>query len=169
MFCFFRPSISVSNNNLRSSGGTSVPPIPPARHHHHHHPKVAPPPPYTPQGTPQNTTNLTQNQQKVPTSNSGHSIGSNTSSIKSNDSEKLKNLEEDLKGVEINQPPPIATRPEKTKSIYTAPVDEEESDPNAVKVPNLAKETISENSTNTGILFSHFPYNMNTNLSFKSK
>ena len=77
-------------------------------------------------------------------------IGSNTSSIKSNDSEKLKNLEEDLKGVELNQPPPIATRPEKTKSIYTAPVDEEESDPNALKVPNLAKETISENSTNTG-------------------
>ena len=74
--CFFRPSISVSNNNLRSSGGTSVPPIPPARHHHHHHPKVVPPPPYTPQGTPQNTSNLTQqNQQKVPTSNSGHSIG----------------------------------------------------------------------------------------------
>ena len=80
-------------------------------------------------------------------------IGSNTSSIKSNDSEKLKNLEEDLKGVELNQPPPIATRPEKTKSIYTAPVDEEESDPNALKVPNLAKETISENSTNTGNLF----------------
>jgi len=146
-----RPSISVSNNNLRSSGGTSVPPIPPARHHHHHHPKVVPPPPYTPQGTPQNTSNLTQqNQQKVPTSNSGHSIGSNTSSIKSNDSEKLKNLEEDLKGVELNQPPPISTRPEKTKSIYTAPVDEEESDPNALKVPDLAKETISENSTNTG-------------------
>jgi len=146
-----RPSISVSNNNLRSSGGTSVPPIPPARHHHHHHPKVVPPPPYTPQGTPQNTSNLTQqNQQKVPTSNSGHSIGSNTSSIKSNDSEKLKNLEEDLKGVELNQPPPISSRPEKTKSIYTAPVDEEESDPNALKVPDLAKETISENSTNTG-------------------
>ena len=41
----------------------------------------------------------------------------------------------------------------KTKSIYTAPVDEEESDPNAVKVPNLAKETISENSTYTGNLF----------------
>ena len=79
-------------------------------------------------------------------------IGSNTSSIKSNDSEKLKNLEEDLKGVELNQPPPISTRPEKTKSIYTAPVDEEESDPNALKVPDLAKETISENSTNTGNL-----------------
>merc|ERR1739842_79024 len=99
---------------------------------------------------PQNTSNLTQqNQQKVPTSNSGHSIGSNTSSIKSNDSEKLKNLEEDLKGVELNQPPPIATRPEKTKSIYTAPVDEEESDPNALKVPNLAKDISAnvENST----------------------
>ena len=68
------------------------------------------------------------------------------------DSEKLKNLEEDLKGVEINQPPPISSRPEKTKSIYTAPVDEEESDPNALKVPDLAKETISENSTNTGNL-----------------
>lgn len=94
----------------------------------------------------------------------------------------MKNLEEDLKGVELNQPPPIATRPEKTKSIYTAPVDEEESDPNALKVPNLAKETISENSTNTGNLFwvCHIfktnmdltfalTYHMHTNLSLKSK
>merc|ERR1711899_450500 len=83
---------------------------------------------------------------KVPTSSSGHSIGSNTSSIKSNDS--LKNLEDDLKQVELNQPPPIATRPEKTKSIYTQPVDEDESDPNALKVPNLAKE-ISANVENS--------------------
>merc|ERR1712113_234702 len=86
---------------------------------------------------------------KVPTSSSGHSIGSNTSSIKSNDS--LKNLEDDLKQVELNQPPPIATRPERTKSIYTQPVDEDESDPNALKVPNLAKEIASnvENSSTT--------------------
>ena len=55
--------------------------------------------------------------------------------------------------MELNQPPPISSRPEKTKSIYTAPVDEEESDPNALKVPDLAKETISENSTNTGNQF----------------
>ncbi len=39
-------------------------------------------------------------------------------------------------------PPPIATRPEKTKSIYTKPVDEEENgDPNALKMPPLAKES----------------------------
>merc|ERR1711936_455277 len=62
-----------------------------------------------------------------------------------------KNLEDDLKQVELNQPPPIATRPEKTKSIYTQPVDEDESDPNALKVPNLAKEIASnvENSSTT--------------------
>jgi len=137
-----RPSISVSNNNLRSSGGTSVPPIPPARHHHHH-PKVVQHPSLN-TSTPTTTTTP-----KVPTSSSGHSIGSNTSSIKSNDS--LKNLEDDLKQVELNQPPPIATRPEKTKSIYTQPVDEDESDPNALKVPNLAKEIASnvENSSTT--------------------
>ena len=132
----------MSNNNLRSSGGTSVPPIPPARHHHHH-PKVVQHPSLN-TSTPTTTTTP-----KVPTSSSGHSIGSNTSSIKSNDS--LKNLEDDLKQVELNQPPPIATRPEKTKSIYTQPVDEDESDPNALKVPNLAKEIASnvENSSTT--------------------
>merc|ERR1712223_1566700 len=132
-----RPSISVSNNNLRSSGGTSVPPIPPARHHHHH-PKVVQHPSLHSGSTPTTTTS------KVPTSSSGHSIGSNTSSIKSNDS--IKNLEDDLKQVELNQPPPIATRPEKTKSIYTQPVDEDESDPNALKVPNLAKENLISSS-----------------------
>merc|ERR1719266_1283829 len=81
---------------------------------------------------------------KVPTSSSGHSIGSNTSSIKSNDS--IKNLEDDIKQVELNQPPPIATRPEKTKSIYTQPVDEDDCD------PNLAKENLicSENSGSAG-------------------
>merc|ERR1712223_1959935 len=148
-----RPSISVSNNNLRLSGGSSVPPIPPARHHHHHHgqPKLV----QHGHGHPQTTSHsgstgpTTTTTSKVPTSSSGHSIGSNTSSIKSNDS--IKNLEDDIKQVELNQPPPIATRPEKTKSIYTQPVDEDESDPNALKVPNLAKEIASnvENSTTT--------------------
>jgi tRNA A-37 threonylcarbamoyl transferase component Bud32 len=37
-------------------------------------------------------------------------------------------------------PPPIATRPEKTKSIYTKPVDEDEGDDNALKVPALVKD-----------------------------
>jgi len=106
----------LSNNNLR----TPTPPVPPARQHHH---KV--PPSLTP---------------KVPASSSGHSISSNSSSIKSNESGK-NNLEDELKQLEVNVPPPIATRPEKTKSIYTAPVDEDENDPNALHVPAMAKET----------------------------
>jgi p21-activated kinase 1 len=40
-------------------------------------------------------------------------------------------------------PPPIATRPEKTKSIYTKPLDEDEQagEPDALKMPPLAKES----------------------------
>ena len=142
----------MSNNNLRLSGGSSVPPIPPARHHHHHHgPKLV----QHGHGHPQTTSHsgstgpTTTTTSKVPTSSSGHSIGSNTSSIKSNDS--IKNLEDDIKQVELNQPPPIATRPEKTKSIYTQPVDEDESDPNALKVPNLAKENLISSQENSSL------------------
>lgn len=50
--------------------------------------------------------------------------------------------------VEKEPPPPIATRPEKTKSIYTKPVDEEDGDENALRVPDLAKEI--DNSSNNG-------------------
>lgn len=118
-----RPSYSLSNNNLR----TPTPPVPPARHHH----KV--PPISTP---------------KVPASSSGHSISSNSSSIKSTESGGKNNLEDDVKQLDIgsNVPPPIATRPEKTKSIYTAPVDEDENDPNALHVPALAKESTTTTS-----------------------
>ena len=109
-----RPSISVSNNNLRTSGG-GQPPVPPVRTH----PK------------------------KVPTSNSGHSLASN-SSVKSNDS--FQRLEAEVKNVDLNQPPPIATRPEKTKSIYTKPVDEEEEDGNALKMPEMAKDSLKHDT-----------------------
>lgn len=121
-----RPSYSLSNNNLR----TPTPPVPPARHHH----KV--PPISTP---------------KVPASSSGHSISSNSSSIKSTESGGKNNLEDDVKQLDIgsNVPPPIATRPEKTKSIYTAPVDEDENDPNALHVPALAKESTTTSDTNS--------------------
>ena len=42
-------------------------------------------------------------------------------------------------------PPPIASRPEKTKSIYTKPLDEDEEEQNSLKVP----PTISENEVIT--------------------
>ena len=143
-----RPSYSISNNNLR----TPTPPVPPARQHHHGHHKAPAP-------HPSMTTNTTP---KVPASSSGHSISSNSSSIKSNESvghggmnkgRSSNNIEEDLKQLDVcNVPPPIATRPEKTKSIYTAPVDEDENDPNALHVPALAKEstgTITEGGQST--------------------
>ena len=118
-----RPSL-VSNNNFPprlSSGQAQQPPVPPVRHHHHH------------QKTP-----------KVPNSNSGNSISSNTS-IKSKES-----LENEMKNLEMNLPPPIATRPEKTKSIYTKPVDEEDEDPNALKVPESAKKPDPESQSESG-------------------
>lgn len=77
---------------------------------------------------------------KVPTSNSGHSIASTASN---------KSLEENLEKIDISSPPPIATRPEKTKSIYTQPVDEDENDPNALKLPPMAKEAIVEKPPET--------------------
>lgn len=40
-------------------------------------------------------------------------------------------------------PPPIATRPEKTKSIYTKPIEDEEENENALKIPALAVSTTS--------------------------
>jgi len=131
-----RPSMSVSNNNFQGqrSSGQGQPPVPPVRHHHHHHQK------------------MTSTTPKVPNSNSGNSIASN-SSLKSNDS--FNKLENEVKHLELNLPPPIATRPEKTKSIYTKPVDEEDEDPNALKVPESAKkaneapESASESMTGT--------------------
>ena len=48
--------------------------------------------------------------------------------------------------MDLNQPPPIATRPEKTKSIYTKPVDEEDEDGNALKMPEMAKESLKASS-----------------------
>jgi len=42
-------------------------------------------------------------------------------------------------------PPPIASRPEKTKSIYTKPIDEDDEEPNSLKVP----ATINENEVTT--------------------
>lgn len=143
-----RPSMSVSNNNFRSSSGSGggQPPIPPARSHHHHH-------------NHQHKQKSSNN--KVPTSNSGHSIASN-SSLRSNES--LKNLEEEMKDCSLMTPPspssllqqqqppppPIATRPEKTKSIYTKPVDEDDdhSDVNALKMPAMvAKDSLQDKPT----------------------
>ena len=58
-------------------------------------------------------------------------------------------------------PPPIATRPEKTKSIYTKPLDEDEEDPNALKVPALAKESIGGGKENNGTTNTQPPKNAN--------
>ena len=55
-----------------------------------------------------------------------------------------------MKNLEMNLPPPIATRPEKTKSIYTKPVDEEDEDPNALKVPESAKKPDPESQSESG-------------------
>ena len=50
-------------------------------------------------------------------------------------------------------PPPIATRPEKTKSIYTKPLDEEDDlIENALKVPALAASTTTTTSSENGSL-----------------
>ena len=47
-------------------------------------------------------------------------------------------------------PPPIATRPEKTKSIYTKPVDEDDEDQhsNALRVPDIAKSSNNHHDNN---------------------
>jgi len=45
-------------------------------------------------------------------------------------------------------PPPIASRPEKTKSIYTKPVDEDEEDDSSIKVPDTIKEENDISSAN---------------------
>jgi len=45
-------------------------------------------------------------------------------------------------------PPPIATRPEKTKSIYTKPIEEDDEDQNALKIPHLAISTTASAKAN---------------------
>jgi p21-activated kinase 1 len=116
-----RPSYSFSNNNLR----TPTPPMPQHQHQHQHQPAPVPPARHH------------SKQPKLPASNSGHSLSSQNSAKSDNNNVDQSPI---LPSLEASAPP-IASRPEKTKSIYTKPVDEDDEDENAVKVPALAKES----------------------------
>ena len=162
-----RPSYSVSTSALSStlsspmSGGTRTPsPPPPPPHaqqkqhvhqkqaatsHHHHHSLQQ-------QQLKQQQTHHTPSLPPVPPVRRTGSSAS-TPSVTS-----LPTPENDEPEA---PPPPIATRPEKTKSIYTKPVDEDEEDPNALKVPALAKESISGGKENNGTSATQPPKNAN--------
>ena len=164
-----RPSYSVSTSALSStlsspmSGGTRTPsPPPPPPHaqqkqhvhpkqavpsHHHHHHSLQ-----QQQLKQQQQTHHTPSLPPVPPVRRTGSSAS-TPSVTS-----LPTPENDEPEA---PPPPIATRPEKTKSIYTKPVDEDEEDPNALKVPALAKESISGGKENNGTSATQAPKNAN--------
>ena len=65
------------------------------------------------------------------TSGSSSTLGSAFSSTPDND---------DTEGDDHEPPPPIASRPEKTKSIYTKPIDEDEDDTPSLKIPPTVNE-----------------------------
>lgn len=164
-----RPSYSVSTSALSStlsspmSGGTrtpSPPPPPPhaqqkqhvhqkqavSSHHHHHHSLQQQ------QQLKQQQTHHTPSLPPVPPVRRTGSSASTPSvtSLPTPDNDEPE-----------APPPPIATRPEKTKSIYTKPVDEDEEDPNALKVPALAKESMSGGKENNGTSATQPPKNAN--------
>jgi p21-activated kinase 1 len=129
-----RPSYSVSTSALSStlssptSGGrTPSPPPPPpphthqkpSHHQHHHHAPSLPPVP--------------------PVRRTGSSAS--TPSVTSLPTPEDHEAEP--------APPPIATRPEKTKSIYTKPVDELEEEENALVIPALARTDSSKENNGT--------------------
>ena len=86
----------------------------------------------------------------APSTIQNSSSGQSLSSLKSLDSGNRCYFEDDLKsGAGNATPPPIASRPEKTKSIYTQPVDEDnDGDPNALIVPTSAKESLTADNDN---------------------
>ncbi len=47
--------------------------------------------------------------------------------------------------------PPIATRPEKTKSIYTKPIDEDDDNENALKIPSYANPATLESKESASV------------------
>jgi len=164
-----RPSYSVSTSALSStlsspmSGGTRTPSPPPPpphaqqkqhvqqkqavpSHHHHHHHSLQQQ--QLKQQQPHHTPSLPP---VPPVRRTGSSAS--TPSVTS-----LPTPENDEPEA---PPPPIATRPEKTKSIYTKPVDEDEEDPNALNVPALAKESISGGKENNGTSATQPPKNAN--------
>ena len=111
-----RPSYSVSTHALSSpSSQLPCPPLLPA---HHHHP-VQPCPTYQEAAAPAST--------RLTGSSSTPSVFS---------SPEQEDTEEDHEPA----PPPIASRPEKTKSIYTKPIDEDEDDTPSLKIPPTVNE-----------------------------
>lgn len=50
-----------------------------------------------------------------------------------------------------DEAPPIATRPEKTKSIYTKPIDEDEDNENALKIPTIASSANFESKESVSV------------------
>jgi len=123
-----RPSYSVSSHALSSPSSQSsqpvsgVSPSPPVSCASVPSP-VLPEPPLGPTSTTQGPTRLT-------------SSSSNTPSVFSTTPDQ-EDTEEDAEPA----PPPIATRPERTKSIYTKPVDSDEETTPSLKLP----PTINEN------------------------
>merc|ERR1719192_797068 len=123
-----RPSYSVSSHALSSPSSQSsqpvsgVSPSPPVSCASVPSP-VLPEPPLGPTSTTQGVTRLT-------------SSSSNTPSVFSTTPDQ-EDTEEDAEPA----PPPIATRPERTKSIYTKPVDSDEETTPSLKLP----PTINEN------------------------
>ena len=115
-----RPSFAMSShqpslNSIKTSGSHSshlrTPTPPPPVPPARHHKPAAP---------------------KVPT---GPSPGPQAPPLPSKPSPEAEEDEEEL------PPPPVASRPEKTKSIYTQPLDEDQEDPNALQMPaNVIKE-----------------------------
>ncbi len=132
---------------------TTMPPKPPARQHHQKQQQQQQQ--YIQQKQLQQQHQHQQQQQQLaaslPTSASGHSLASTTSN-KSDSSDKNNfqfNKHHHHKVPPQDDeppPPPIASRPEKTKSIYTQPVDEDGEDENALKVPDLAKDSTTSTS-----------------------
>jgi len=66
-------------------------------------------------------------------------------------------------------PPPIATRPEKTKSIYTKPVDEDDDIcENALKMPTLATTTGGKSSADKAVASQQQQQQNNNNIAAKA-
>ena len=110
-----RPSYSVSTHALSSpSSQLPFPPLLPA-----HHPPVQPSPTYPEPAAPLST--------RLTGSSSTPSVFSTPE-------------QEDTEDDHEPAPPPIASRPEKTKSIYTKPIDEDEDDTPSLKIPATVNE-----------------------------
>ena len=110
-----RPSYSVSTHALSSpSSQLPCPPLLPP-----HPPPVQPSPTYPEPAAPAST--------RLTGSSSTPSVFSTPE-------------QEDTEDDHEPAPPPIASRPEKTKSIYTKPIDEDEDDTPSLKIPPTVNE-----------------------------